>query len=104
MCGIFGIIGKYEENKAKKALAKLSHRGPDFCGITQKENLFFSHQRLSILDTSSASHQPLNFEKIHLSFNGEIYNFKELREELSGSYNFKTSSDTEVIIASYLKW
>jgi len=104
MCGIFGIIGHYEENKAKKALAKLSHRGPDHCGIVQKQKLFFAHQRLSILDTSAKAHQPLNFEKISLSFNGEIYNFKELKKELSSSYEFKTSSDSEVIIAAYLKW
>ena len=104
MCGIFGILGKYEENKAKKTLAKLSHRGPDYCGIIQTDNLFFAHQRLSILDTSSSSHQPLHVEHILLSFNGEIYNFKELKKELSSTYNFKTSSDSEVIIAAYLKW
>ena len=104
MCGIFGIIGKYEENKAKKALAKLSHRGPDYCGIIQTDSLFFAHQRLSILDTNKRANQPLNFEKISLSFNGEIYNFKELKQELTCSYKFKTDSDTEVIIAAYLKW
>ncbi|MCK4974556.1 MAG: asparagine synthetase B, partial [Sulfurimonas sp.] len=73
MCGIFGIIGEYEENKAKKALSLITHRGPDFCGVTQRNNLFFAHQRLSILDTSSRSHQPLQYKNILLSFNGEIY-------------------------------
>jgi len=104
MCGIFGIIGEYDENLAKSSLAKISHRGRDNCGIVQERNLFFSHQRLSILDTSSLSHQPLKHENILLSFNGEIYNFKELRAELSSDFYFKTNSDSEVIIASYLKW
>ncbi|MEA2100123.1 MAG: asparagine synthase (glutamine-hydrolyzing) [Campylobacterota bacterium] len=102
MCGIFGIIGEYDERKAKSALSKIAHRGEDNCGIIQSQNLFFAHQRLSILDTDSRSHQPMKHKNILLSFNGEIYNFKELKKELE--YDFKTSSDSEVIIASYLKW
>ncbi len=104
MCGIFGIIGEYDDKKAKKALSTLSHRGPDFCGVTQRENLFFAHQRLSIIDTHSRSHQPLKHKNILLSFNGEIYNFMELKAELSSEFDFKTKSDSEVIIAAYLKW
>jgi len=102
MCAIFGIIGEYNENQAKSALALLSHRGPDYCGITQNKNLFFAHQRLSILDTHHRSHQPLKHKNILLSFNGEIYNFKELKRELD--FDFQTQSDSEVIIAAYLKW
>lgn len=102
MCAIFGIVGEYEENKAKNALTLLAHRGPDYCGITQKQNLFFAHQRLSIIDTHERSHQPILHDNILLSFNGEIYNFKELKKELD--FEFKTSSDSEVIIAAYLKW
>jgi asparagine synthase (glutamine-hydrolysing) len=104
MCAIFGILGHYNEAKAKKALALLSHRGPDYCGITQKNNLFFAHQRLSILDENNRSHQPLKYKNILISFNGEIYNFKELKKELSSEFEFKTQSDGEVIIASYLRW
>ncbi|MDD5157811.1 asparagine synthase (glutamine-hydrolyzing) [Sulfurimonas sp.] len=104
MCAIFGIIGEYDEQKAKSALAKLTHRGPDFCGVIQRENLFFAHHRLSITDIHSRSNQPLKHKKILLSFNGEIYNFKELKEELKSDFDFKTQSDGEVIIASYLKW
>ncbi|WP_373036854.1 asparagine synthase (glutamine-hydrolyzing) [Sulfurimonas sp.] len=104
MCAIFGILGHYDEAKAKRALALLSHRGPDYCGITQRNNLFFAHQRLSILDEDSRSHQPIKHEKILLSFNGEIYNFKELKNELTSEFEFKTKSDSEVIIAAYLKW
>lgn len=104
MCGIFGIVGNYDEAKAKKALATLSHRGPDHCGIVQKNSLFFAHQRLSILDKNTRSHQPIKYKNILLSFNGEIYNFKELKKELASEFEFKTQSDSEVIIPAYLKW
>jgi len=104
MCSIFGIIGEYDENQAKSALAKLSHRGRDNCGIFQEKNLFFAHHRLSIQDTSPHANQPFKHENILLSFNGEIYNFKELRTILAKGFKFKTDSDSEVIIASYLKW
>jgi len=83
MCAVFGILGEYNEKIAKKALSKLSHRGPDYCGIIQKERLFFAHQRLSIQDSHHRSHQPLKHKNILLSFNGEIYNFKELKKELN---------------------
>lgn len=104
MCAVFGIIGEYDEARAKHALSLLTHRGPDYCGITQSKNLFFAHQRLSILDTHERSHQPIKHEKILLSFNGEIYNFKELRAELAESFDFKTDGDSEVIIAAYKRW
>ncbi len=102
MCAIFGIIGEYDEAQAKYALSKLSHRGPDHCGVVQKPNLFFAHQRLSILDADKRSHQPLAYKNILLSFNGEIYNFKELKKELN--FPYQTESDSEVIIAAYIKW
>jgi len=102
MCGIFGIIGEYNETQARSALHKLSHRGPDYCGIIQKEQLFFAHQRLTIQDNHKRSHQPLKHKNILLSFNGEIYNFKELKRELH--FEYTTESDSEVIIAAYLKW
>ncbi|WP_226966445.1 hypothetical protein [Sulfurimonas sediminis] len=102
MCAIFGIIGEYNETKAKNALSLLKHRGPDYCGIVQKKNLFFAHQRLSIVDSHHRSHQPRKHNNILLSFNGEIYNFKALKRELD--FDFETESDSEVIIAAYLKW
>ncbi|MDT8338004.1 MAG: asparagine synthase (glutamine-hydrolyzing) [Sulfurimonas sp.] len=104
MCGVFGILGKYDASVAKAALGKLTHRGPDFCGVVERENLFFAHQRLGIIDTHARSNQPLSHEKILLSFNGEIYNFKELRDELKNDFDFKSQSEGEVIIAAYLKW
>lgn len=102
MCAIFGILGQYDEQKARRALATLEHRGPDFCGITEEKELFFAHQRLSINDTHHRSNQPLRYKNILLSFNGEIYNFQELKRELD--FDFQTEGDTEVIIAAYLKW
>ena len=102
MCAIFGILGHYDANKAKSALGKLAHRGPDYCGIIEQQNLFFAHQRLTIQDSHHRSHQPLQYGKILLSFNGEIYNFNELKKELD--FDFQTQSDSEVIIAAYLQW
>ncbi|MDA7818215.1 asparagine synthase (glutamine-hydrolyzing) [Sulfurimonas sp.] len=104
MCGLFGIIGDYDERKATKALDTLSHRGPDFCGITRENRLFFAHHRLSILDTHTRSNQPLHIDSTLLSFNGEIYNYKELKQELTSCFNFQTHSDSEVILAAYKKW
>jgi asparagine synthase (glutamine-hydrolysing) len=104
MCAIFGILGEYESLHAKRALARLSHRGPDYCGIIEKPNLFFAHQRLSIIDLDARSHQPLQEEKILLAFNGEIYNYKELRAELAPCHDFRTQSDTEVLLAAYKTW
>ena len=104
MCGIFGILGEYDSNLARSALAKLSHRGRDHCGIIEKKNLFFAHHRLSIQDISTKSNQPIQHDNILLSFNGEIYNFKELKDNLAAEFQFKTKSDGEVIIAAYLKW
>lgn len=102
MCAVFGIIGEYDNTQAKAALSLLSHRGPDYCGIVEEKGFFFAHQRLSIMDTHERSHQPLKYKSILLSFNGEIYNFKELKKELD--FDFQTNSDSEIIIAAYLQW
>ncbi|MDD2651843.1 MAG: asparagine synthase (glutamine-hydrolyzing) [Sulfurimonas sp.] len=104
MCAVFGILGEYDEHAAKTALAALTHRGPDFCGVVQRKNLFFAHQKLSIMDTSSDSNQPVKYANILLSFNGEIYNYKELLSELRDGFDFETQSEAEVLIAAYLKW
>lgn len=102
MCAIFGVLGKYRPSQARKALSLMHHRGPDHCGIIEKERLFFAHNRLSIRDVSSRSHQPMKRGDVLLSFNGEIYNHTQLREELDFAYS--TTSDTEVVIAAYLRW
>ena len=105
MCGIAGIIGK---NASKDVLLKMTntqkHRGPDYTGFWLDENVCFGHNRLSIIDLSENANQPFQDEeeRYQLIFNGEIYNYLELKNELDD--NFVTSSDTEVLFAAYLKW
>ena len=103
MCGVFGIIGDYNPQKAREALKKIAHRGRDYCGIIEKERLFLAHQRLSITDAHPRSHQPMKREQVVISFNGEIYNHHELRKEL-GAQKWETDSDTEVILRAYEAW
>ena len=102
MCAVFGIIGEYEESKAKYALSLMHHRGPDFCGVVEEKELFFAHNLLSIMDNSQNARQPLRHKDILLSFNGEIYNFLELKSELE--FEYKSGGESEVLIAAYLKW
>lgn len=102
MCAIFGVLGEYDSIQARYALKSMAHRGPDYCGVVEKKGLFFAHQRLSIMDLHERSHQPLRHEKVLLSFNGEIYNFKALRKALD--FEFRSESDSEVLLAAYLKW
>ncbi len=102
MCAIFGIVGDYDEQKALRGVKLLKHRGEDFCGVSADAHSFLAHQRLSITDISSSSNQPFVYKNIKLLFNGEIYNYKELKKELD--FEFKTSGDTEVVLASYLRW
>lgn len=80
------------------------HRGPDGEGFFVDEGVSLGHDRLSIIDLSEQAKQPMINERFVIVFNGEIYNFKDLRGDLEGTYSFKTNSDTEVILASYQKW
>ncbi len=84
----------------------IAHRGPDAEGFFHNDRITLGHRRLSIIDTSAAGNQPFidSQHNIALIFNGEIYNYKELKEELAAGFNFTTATDTEVIIAAYLKW
>ncbi len=108
MCGINGIVGTNQTN-AKEIIEKMNksmrHRGPDDEGIFADERLALGHVRLSIIDLTMAGHQPMfsNNQKIVMAFNGEIYNFLSVKKQLS-DYDFKTHTDTEVIIAAYQKW
>lgn len=115
MCG---IIGSYyispdpkKNNRLKKSLDSLRHRGPDDIGIEHFElsNGFLSlgHLRLSIIDLSEAGHQPMSSkdEKYIIVFNGEIYNYLELRKELEiFGYKFSTDTDTEVLLNAWIEW
>lgn len=103
MCGIVGYLGQGNEEILKKMTASLKHRGPDDEGFYFKDNLGLGHRRLSIIDLAGG-HQPLSNEDdtIWLIFNGEIYNFQELRNKLKRKgHNFKTKTDSEVIIHLY---
>ena len=111
MCGIAGIVslnGEKVENLQHKlnVMNKLQfHRGPDSqeTWIREEKNIGFAHQRLSIIDLSTGN-QPMTDQCGNtICFNGEIYNYIELKKELS-FYNYKTTSDTEVILAAYKKW
>ena len=110
MCGINGIYNhkslKDVENKVKLMNSLTKHRGPDYSNIYLDSSVCIGHNRLSIIDLDSKSNQPFISadENLVLSYNGEIYNFLELKKELSKSYDFKTKSDTEVIIAAYSLW
>lgn len=107
MCGIAGFAGTGDEATLGAMAARLKHRGPDASGtwISEKGRAGLAHTRLSIIDLSLAAKQPMESAdgRYHIAFNGEIYNFAELRKELA-SYPFKTHSDTEVILAAYAAW
>ena len=108
MCGISVIFGKNLEEfkKINQLVGDLSHRGPDNTTIKKiNQNLIFGHNRLKIVDLSDKANQPFVHKNVSLLFNGMIYNFLELKKEISTqNFNFKTNCDTEVILAAYLKW
>lgn len=111
MCGIVGIIRNDEEkvdfNDIRDAADLLKKRGPDDSGAWLEGNIGLGHRRLAIIDLSSAAHQPMmsSDERYIIVYNGEIYNFLELRQDLADSIKYwKSNSDTEVILAAYAKW
>jgi asparagine synthase (glutamine-hydrolysing) len=110
MCGIVGTYGIPDLEKSRHMVEvmcnAIEHRGPDATGIWQNEMTTLGHRRLSIIDVSEAGNQPFFSKNKNLTivFNGEIYNYLELKEELSASYDFITGSDTEVILAAYERW
>ncbi|MEK9620029.1 MAG: asparagine synthase (glutamine-hydrolyzing) [Flavobacteriales bacterium] len=110
MCGINGVYNHQSiedvENKVKQMNSLTKHRGPDFTDIYLDSTVCLGHNRLAIIDLDSKSNQPFtsNDKNLILVYNGEIYNFQELKKQLSSSYKFKTESDTEIIIAAYQTW
>lgn len=107
MCGIFGYIGKIERSLAERCLNTMTHRGPDGWGIWANEGLLLGHRRLSILDVSENGKQPMSYGngRYWITFNGEVYNFLEIRAELEAKgHTFVSESDTEVILAAYMVW
>lgn len=110
MCGIGGIINKNNKSVEELLIHQMTdiiaHRGPDSSGSFLYKNIAFGHRRLSILDLSSSGHQPMKYlDDLVITYNGEIYNFIEIREELiQKGYIFDSNSDTEVILKAYHCW
>ena len=112
MCGISGFIGrgKISKETINHSLNLMKNRGPDFQDYREIEvnnsiNLYFLHSRLSILDLQKMSNQPFKKKHVTLIFNGEIYNYKEIKKDLEElGYKFYTESDTEVLANAYLHY
>jgi asparagine synthase (glutamine-hydrolysing) len=107
MCGIAGVVGAVTPLARERAMKGIAHRGPDDSGefLDQAAGVWLGHTRLSILDLSPLGHQPMMSAdgRVAIVFNGEIYNFRELRGELeSAGHRFRGHSDTEVLLALYL--
>lgn len=109
MCGICGQVnfdGKQINQKhISNLMQSIANRGKDSYGTYEKNNIFLGHHRLSVIDTSAMSNQPMEFEDMVLVFNGVIYNYKSLKEKLiSLGHYFKTTGDTEVVLRAYIEF
>lgn len=109
MCGIAGVISiskNIDLSVVKNMTDTIAHRGPDGEGQYKFENFAFGHRRLAIVDLSEAGHQPMHYkDRYTITYNGEVYNHPELREELEQQgYTFYSHTDTEVIMAAYDFW
>lgn len=105
MCGIYVTNIPFKKSEVIKKLQSISFRGPDHTGIEKKDTLIFGHLRLSILDLDSRSNQPMVSRHLTIVFNGEIYNYKIIKQELIElGYTFNTESDTEVLLIGYQEW
>jgi asparagine synthase (glutamine-hydrolysing) len=111
MCGIVGFAGRrpIDADSLGAMRDTMSHRGPDDRGLwySADRSAGFGHRRLAIIDLSPGGHQPMADAtgRVHITFNGEIYNFLELRAELEAlGHSFHTASDTEVVLESYKEW
>ena len=109
MCGIAGIINKANVSAKvvdiKKMTDVVSHRGPDGEGHFVEANIAFGHRRLAIIDLSKDGHQPMEKDNLVITYNGEIYNYLEIRDELEhNGWVFSTKTDTEVILKAYQHW
>ncbi len=106
MCGICGATGQGARSRSERMLQTILHRGPDATGYFSDDTIALGHARLSIIDLNTGS-QPMTYAdgRYVITYNGEIYNHRSLRETLEGrGHEFRTSSDTEVILAAYAEW
>ena len=109
MCGICGIWKACDEGSVGKMVDAQRSRGPDDRGVWADPKLpvTLGHARLSIIDVSNAGHQPMSYAggRLWVTFNGELYNYRELRDELAPlGHTFRSDSDTEVLLAAYAQW
>ncbi|MAZ41040.1 asparagine synthase (glutamine-hydrolyzing) [bacterium] len=109
MCAIIGLLGAIpEKTSIIKARDTMEHRGPDDAGLyyEPENNIALGHRRLSIIDLSKKSAQPFVSAdgRFVITYNGELYNYKEIKKELSKDFSFTTESDTEVLLNAYIKW
>tara|TARA_R110000744_G_scaffold189596_4_gene308687 strand:- start:2078 stop:3931 length:1854 start_codon:yes stop_codon:yes gene_type:complete len=110
MCGIYGTTLNYQQKVFEEKLKRINFRGPDYTGLQsysfKNGKVTFGHNRLAILDLDARSNQPFTYNNsVHIVFNGEIYNFKDIKATLlEKGYEFQTTSDTEVICAAYLEY
>ena len=109
MCGICGQLqfsgAAVEQNLIDRMLPALERRGPDDAGSWHGGNIALGHRRLSIIDLSNRSHQPMVDAELSLVFNGAIYNYRELRADLAArGHRFVSEGDTEVILKAYREW
>src|ERR1044072_1695519 len=104
MCSISGIFGRSEKDVVVGMNEAQRHRGPDDDDVVQFGKLVLGNTRLAIIDTSAAGHQPMSALETGnwLTYNGETYNFKELRRELGGEW--ASNTDTEVVLRAYARW
>ena len=112
MCGIAGFYDFNKEASSdtlQRITEVLHHRGPDDTGYFFEEHndfhLGLGHKRLSIIDTSSCGHQPMHFDNLSIVYNGEVYNYQQIKDELyQHGYNFTSTSDTEVVLKAFHQW
>jgi len=111
MCGIIGLVGRYDRNEGRRLVSAMScalaRRGPDGEGLEQWSGATLAHRRLAIFDLSEAGRQPMITDDRGLGvvFNGAIYNFRQLRSELARcGYAFSSETDTEVLLHGYREW
>src|SRR3990172_4825967 len=108
MCGIAGFSGAFDAALLDRMAASIAHRGPDDAGsfVLAERRVGLAHRRLSIIDLSSAGHQPMwdASRSVAITYNGEIYNYRELRKQLvDEGFAFRSQSDTEVLLQAYLR-
>lgn len=111
-CGIVGALNleqqknfSVEDKTFDSMVDSLQHRGPSGRGVLKKDKIQLGHRRLSILDLSERGNQPMERENLSISYNGEVYNYLDIRKELEASgVNFSSQTDTEVILRAYQRW